>query len=104
MYAVIKSGGKQYLVKKGDEVKLEKLDKKAGVEVKFDALLVFDKDGKKVEVGKPKIDKVKVVGKVLEEGRSKKVSVIKYKRKTRYRKNVGHRQCFTKVKISSIGA
>ncbi len=102
MYAVIKTGGKQYLVKEGQEIKIEKLDKKPGDKVEFDALLVFDDKGEKVEIGKPKVEKAKISGKVLAEARARKVAVIKFKRKTRYKKHIGHRQWFTKIKIGQI--
>ena len=99
--AVIKTGGKQYKVKKGDKVKIEKLDKKEGSKVAFDTLLIASSDGKEVNLGKPSLGK-KVEGKILEQGRDKKISVIKYKNKTRYLRNKGHRQSFTKVEITSI--
>ena len=99
--AVIKTGGKQYKVKKGDSVKIEKLDKKEGSKVAFDTLLIASSDGKEVNLGKPSLGK-KVEGKILEQGRDKKISVIKYKNKTRYLRNKGHRQSFTKVEITSI--
>jgi len=104
MFAVIKTGGKQYLVKEGQEIKIEKLNKQPGEKVEFDTLLLFDEEGKEVKVGKPILQGVKVLGEVLEEKRGKKISVIKFKRKVRYKKKIGHRQWFTKVKISSIVA
>jgi len=104
MFAVIKTGGKQYLVKEGQEIKIEKLNKQPGEKVEFDTLLLFDEEGKEVKVGKPILQGVKVLGEVLEEKRGKKTSVIKFKRKVRYKKKIGHRQWFTKVKISSIVA
>ena len=99
--AVIKTGGKQYKVKKGGSVKIEKLDKKEGSKVAFETLLIASADGKEVNLGKPLLGK-KVEGKILEQGRDKKISVIKYKNKTRYLRNKGHRQSFTKVEITSI--
>jgi large subunit ribosomal protein L21 len=104
MFAVIKAGGKQYLVKEGQEIKIEKLNKQPGEKVEFDTLLLFDEEGKEVKVGKPILQGVKVLGEVLEEKRGKKISVIKFKRKVRYKKKIGHRQWFTKVRISSIVA
>ena len=101
--AVIKTGGKQYLVKKGDKLKVEKLKGEPGKETVFkDVLLVFD-GNKSLEIGKPKC-KTSVKGKIIKTDRVKKVSVIKYKPKVRYRRNVGHRQPYTEVEISSIGS
>ena len=97
--AVIKTGGKQYKVQGGQVLKVEKLEVKEGEKIKFDTLLLAD--GDKVEVGKPSLGE-KVEGKIIEHGKGKKVSVIKFKNKVRYRKNVGHRQPFTKVEIVSI--
>lgn len=97
--AVIKTGGKQYIVKEGEFVKVEKLESEIGQIIKFDTLLMVD--GEKFDLGQPSLGE-KVEGKVLEQGRSEKVSVIKFKNKTRYKRNVGHRQCFTKVEITKI--
>ncbi len=99
--AVIKTGGKQYKVKKGDKIKIEKLDKKEGAKITFDTLLISSTDAKEVNIGKPSLGK-KTEGKVVEQGRDKKISVIKYKNKTRYLRNKGHRQPFTKVEIVKI--
>jgi len=99
--AVIKTGGKQYKVKEGQSLKVEKLDKKEGEKVKFDTLLVADVDGKSLELGKPLVKK-QVEAEVIKEGKSVKVSVVKYKNKTRYLRNKGHRQAFTEVKITAI--
>ncbi|MDD4996083.1 MAG: 50S ribosomal protein L21 [Patescibacteria group bacterium] len=103
LMAVIRTGGKQYLVKEGDVLRVEKLDKKAGNKISFkDVLLCFDPQKKTgVEIGKPAL-KIKVEGEVLAEEKGRKVSVIKYKPKVRYHRNVGHRQWQTKVKILSI--
>lgn len=97
--AVIKTGGKQYKVSAGQSLKIEKLPVENGKTVKFDTLLIADE--KNFKVGKPSLGE-KVEAKVLEQGKGDKVSVIKYKRKTRYRRNVGHRQLFTKVEITKI--
>jgi len=102
--AVIQTGGKQYLVGEGQELNVEKLENEVGSSIEFDALLVSDSDGKDTKVGKPTVSGVKVKVTVLEQGRAKKVSVIKYKPKVRYRRNVGHRQPFTKIKIDQIAA
>jgi len=101
MFAVIKSGGKQYKLKEGDKVRLEKLNKKKGDKIIFgDILLVADDN--KVEIGQPFLKKAKIEGKVVKEGRGKKIQVIKYKSKTRYRRKIGHRQPYTEVQISAI--
>ena len=99
--AIIKTGGKQYLVKKGDKVKVEKLKGEIGDQVKFDTILITDEAGSKVEVGKPLLT-TKVEAKILKQDRAKKISVVKYKAKTRYSKRVGHRQPFTLVQIEAI--
>ena len=100
-FAVIKTGGKQYLVTEGKKVKIEKLNSKEGDKVEFDqVLLVFE--GGKVELGMPVLTK-KVTGKVLAQGKSAKVRVEKYKPKVRYHKVYGHRQPFTEVEIEKIG-
>jgi len=99
MIAVIETGGKQYLVKEGDVLKVEKLDKAPGDMIEFEALLKAE--GEKVEVGTPKLT-AKVSAEVIEEGRGKKVEVVKYKPKSRYLKRYGHRQLFTKIKITKV--
>jgi|SRR6056297_724236 len=101
--AVIQTGGKQYTVKKGDKIKVEKLPIKEGEEVKFDkVLLKSSEDGKDLEVGEPTIAKAVVKAKVLEQGRNRKVRVEKFKNKTRQHTVQGHRQPFTKVEILEI--
>ncbi len=99
--AVIKTGGKQYKVKQGQTIKIEKLGAEIGDKVKFDTLMTASPDGEELNLGKPSLGE-QVEGKVLESGKSKKVTVVKYKRKTRYKRTLGHRQPFTKVEITSI--
>jgi len=101
MLAVIKTGGKQYLVKKGDKIKIEKLEGKEGSEINFTDVLLLEKD-KKVEIGKPVIKDAKVVAKILEQGKGKKIIIFKYKSKKRYKKKAGHRQPFTEIEIKDI--
>jgi len=101
MLAVIKTGGKQYLVSPGQKIKIEKLDAKEGKEITFSEVLLLEK-GKKVEIGTPFVKGVKVTGKVLSQGKGKKVIVFKYKAKTRYKVKKGHRQPFTEVEIIKI--
>lgn len=97
--AVIKTGGKQYKVKVGDTVKVEKLEAAKGATVKLDTLLIAD--GASLELGQPSLGE-KVEAEVLETAKGKKVTVVKYKSKTRYKKTVGHRQKFTALKVVSI--
>jgi large subunit ribosomal protein L21 len=97
--AVIKTGGKQYKVAEGDVLKIEKLEKKSGEKVQFETLLIAD--DKAIEVGTPSLGE-KVEAEVIKEGKGDKVSVVKFKNKVRYRRNVGHRQPFSEIKIISI--
>ncbi|HLD18361.1 MAG TPA: 50S ribosomal protein L21 [Patescibacteria group bacterium] len=102
MFAVIRTGGKQYEVREGQELKIEKLEVEPGSEISLEVLLVADEEGKEVKLGKPLVDGASVSATIVEHGKAKKVSVVKYKPKVRYRRNVGHRQPFTKVKIGKI--
>jgi len=99
--AVIKTGGKQYLVKKGDKIKIEKIAGDEGKTLKFDTLLKAEEKTGQIEIGKP-ILKTKVEGIILKQGRAKKVTTVKYKNKTRYKKTIGHHQLFTQIEITSI--
>ena len=101
MLAVIKTGGKQYIVSPGQKLKIEKIDKKAGEEVIFDQVLLLEKQ-KKIEIGTPFLSGVKVMGKVISQGKGKKVIVFKFKAKVRYKKKAGHRQLFTEIEITKI--
>ena len=97
-FAVIRTGGKQYIVSPGDKIKVEKIDKKE--EITFSDVLLLEKNNK-LEIGTPKVD-AKVKGKVLEQGKREKVIVFKYKPKKRYKVKKGHRQPYTQVEITSI--
>ncbi len=100
---VIKTGGKQYIVKQGDEIKIEKLSDEQGKNFVFEnVLMISDEKGNDLKIGNPFIKDAKVEAKILEQGRDKKIRVVKYKNKTRYHKVQGHRQLFTKVKINKI--
>lgn len=101
MLAVIKTGGKQYLVSPGQKLKIEKIDAPAGADFVFEEVLLTEIDGK-VEVGKPFIKVAQVTAKVLKQGRGKKIIIFKYKSKKRYQKKQGHRQSFTEVEIKNI--
>ncbi|MFA5023779.1 MAG: 50S ribosomal protein L21 [Patescibacteria group bacterium] len=97
--AVIKTGGKQYKVKEGETLKIEKLEAAKGEKVKLETLLIAEEAN--LELGQPSLGQ-KVEAEVLETAKGKKVTVVKYKNKTRYKKTVGHRQLFTAVKILKI--
>ena len=101
MLAVIKTGGKQYKVSPKDKIKVEKLDVEEGKEVVFSEVLLVEKSDK-VEIGNPLVKGAKVVGKVLKQDKAKKITILKYKPKTRERKKMGHRQPYTELEILSI--
>ncbi|MDC3045769.1 50S ribosomal protein L21 [Gammaproteobacteria bacterium] len=101
MYAVIKSGGKQHKVSEGEEILLEKLSLDEGEVIEFSEVLAVNKDGN-LNVGKPLLEGALVKGKVINHLKTKKITVIKMKRRKDYRKKQGHRQNLTKVKIESI--
>lgn len=103
MYAIIKTGGKQYKVQEGDVVYIEKLPSNSGDVVEFDEVLLVSND-KGVVVGNPIVDGAKVTGKLEKHGKGKKIIVYKYKAKKNYRRKQGHRQPFSKVVIEKINA
>ena len=103
MYAIIKTGGKQYRVAEGDVVMVEKLEAAEGDSVVFDQVLTVVNDGD-VKVGKPLVEGARVTGKVEAQGKARKILVFKYKAKSNYRRHQGHRQPFTKVVIEKIEA
>ncbi|MEJ2586735.1 MAG: 50S ribosomal protein L21, partial [Deltaproteobacteria bacterium] len=96
-----RTGGKQYRVAQGDEVKVERLTGNVGDTVTFDEVLVAS-DGENTQIGQPIVENAKVVGRITRQGRDKKVLVVKYKRRKGYRRKNGHRQMFTQVKIEEI--
>ncbi len=101
MYAVVKTGGKQYKVTKGEVIKVEKLDADVGSELELkDVLMVIDGDS--VQVGTPVLENVMVKAKVLEHGKDKKVIVFKKKRRKGFKKKRGHRQHFTTLEIRDV--
>ena len=100
MIAVIKTGGKQYLVQPGTKIKVEKLDKKEGEEFAFSEVLLVEKNDK-VEIGTPLV-KAEVTAKILTHGKGDKIIVYKYKSKKRESRKIGHRQPFTEVEIIGI--
>ncbi len=101
MYAVIKTGGKQYRVSPGDKLKIETIDAEVGASFDFDTILMIS-DGDKLTVGTPTIASAKVTAEVVAHGRGKKVEIIKFKRRKHHQKRTGHRQNFTQVEIQSI--
>lgn len=103
MYAIIQTGGKQYRVQEGDSIFVEKLAADVDAEVVFDQVLAVVNVGD-VKVGAPVVEGAKVTGKVLAQGKEKKILVFKYKAKSNYRRRQGHRQPFTKVTIEKIEA
>ncbi|PMR74276.1 50S ribosomal protein L21 [Billgrantia endophytica] len=103
MYAVIKSGGKQYRVQEGQTLKLEKLEVPTGETVEFDQVLLVA-DGENVTVGAPLVDGAKVAAEIVSHGRGDKVTIIKFRRRKHSMKRQGHRQWFTEVKITGISA
>jgi len=101
--AIIKTGGKQYKVSEGTSLNVEKLAGEVGETLKFEeVLLVTDEKGDKIDLGQPFVAGAVVEAKILEQGRAKKVEVIKYRPKTRYKRKAGHRQPFTKVEITKV--
>ena len=103
MYAIIRTGGKQYRVSEGDVLNVEKLNVEEGQEVVFDEVLTVVNDGD-VIVGAPTVAGAKVTAKVAKQGKADKIFVFKYRAKSNYRKRQGHRQPFTQVEITSIEA
>ena len=101
MYAIVKTGGKQYKVSEGDVIYIEKLDNEAGDTVKFEQVLAII-DGEKATFGAPVVEGASVEAKIVKNGKGKKVRVYKYKAKKGYHKRQGHRQPYTKVEIGKI--
>ena len=99
MYAVIKTGGKQYRVQQGDVIFVEKIDSQADEAVTFEEVLLVN-DGDQTRIGAPTVAGAKVEGKVLGQVKGQKIVVYKYKSKKNYRRRAGHRQPFTKVEIT----
>lgn len=103
MYAVIETGGKQFRVKEGDTLFVEKLPQAAGQTVELDKVLMVEQDGE-LKVGTPKVDGAKVTLEVVRHGKGRKIIVFKYKPKKNYRRKQGHRQPFTEVVVKNIEA
>ena len=103
MYAVVATGGKQYKVQPGETLRVEKLSGEVGAEVAFDQVLLIG-EGDDVRIGQPVVDGATVRGHIIEQDKSKKILVFKFKRRKRYRRRLGHRQPYTAVKIDAIDA
>ncbi len=103
MYAVIHTGGKQYRVEEGETLKIEKLEVEAGADIEFDKVLMVQSDAG-IQVGKPYLEGGKVTANVADQGRHKKVKILKFKRRKHHMKRMGHRQSYTEVKITGISA
>ena len=101
MYAVIKTGGKQYRVTAGETLKVETLPAEVGGKIEFDQVLMVV-DGDKIEVGKPILEGRKVSAEVVSHGRHKKIRIIKFRRRKHHMKRQGHRQNYTEIKITAI--
>ncbi|MFW5901498.1 MAG: 50S ribosomal protein L21 [Thermodesulfobacteriota bacterium] len=101
MYAVVSTGGKQYRVKEGDVLRIEKIPGNVGESFSFDKVLLLS-DGSELTIGEPTVPNASVNARIVQQGKSKKVLVFKYKRRKRFRRKQGHRQPFTAVQIDSI--
>ena len=101
MYAVFKSGGKQYRVSKGEKLKLEKLEANVGKKVVFDQVLSVG-EGKDINIGTPYLADAIVEAKVIDEGKDKKIEVVKFKRRKNYKRNFGHRQHYSLIEVTNI--
>jgi len=102
MYAVIESGGKQHRVTEGESLKLEKLDAATGDAIEFDRVLMIG--GDEVKVGAPLVEGAKVTAEVVDHGRHDKIKIVKFNRRKHYRRETGHRQWYTEVRITGISA
>ncbi|MDH5357706.1 MAG: 50S ribosomal protein L21 [Gammaproteobacteria bacterium] len=103
MYAIVATGGKQYRVKEGETLRVEKLSAEAGDTVELDKVLLVG-EGADVKVGAPYLDGAKVTAKVAANGRGDKVKIIKFRRRKHHRKQMGHRQSYTEIEITGITA
>ena len=102
-YAVFKTGGKQYRVQEGETLDVEKIDAEVGSEAKFEEVLLVN-DGSNVTVGTPTVSGATVTAKVVDQGRGKKIKILKFKRRKHHMKTMGHRQDFTQIEITGIAA
>ncbi len=100
MYAILRTGGKQYRVSPGDVIRIEEVEAESGATIEFNHVFAVRKE--KLVVGSPLVENAKVRGKILRQARAPKVRVLKYKRKKQYRRTIGHRQGFSEVLIQDI--
>ena len=103
MYAIVATGGKQYRVKEGEKLRVEKLSAETGDLIELDSVLLAG-EGPDIKVGAPYIDGAKVTATVVGNGRGDKVKIVKFRRRKHYRKQMGHRQSYTEIEITSISA
>ncbi|MDO5673665.1 MAG: 50S ribosomal protein L21 [bacterium] len=103
MYAIIRTGGKQYQVEAGDRLRVEKLEGEVGATVELDEVLLLV-DGENIQIGRPVVEGAKVVATIVEQGRQKKIIVFKKKRRKGYQVKKGHRQFYTALNIDTISA
>ncbi len=101
MYAIIQTGGKQYKVSPGDEIKVEKIDAQPGDLITIDKVLMVSDEGK-LNIGRPYLEDVVVKARILKHGKSKKIIVFKFKRRKNYKRKKGHRQLYSLIKIEEI--
>jgi large subunit ribosomal protein L21 len=103
MYAVVSTGGKQYKVKRGETLRIEKIPGEVGSSVTFDQVLMAG-EGESVRIGQPLLENAAVQARIVEQDKAKKILVFKYKRRKRYRRKQGHRQPYTAIRIDDIVA
>ena len=103
MFAVVKTGGKQYRVSEGDRLRVETLEAEAGASIELDSVLMVG-EGESVKVGSPTVSNASVTAKIIDHGRADKVKIIKFRRRKHHMKRMGHRQNYTEVEITSINA
>ncbi len=101
MYVIVQTGGKQYQLKEGDTVRIERLEGEVGSQVVIDSVLAAKTD-EGMKVGRPKIEGARVVGTIMRQGRAPKVLIYKFKRRKGFRRTKGHRQEFTEIRIDQI--
>lgn len=102
-YAIFKSGGKQHRVQEGQTIKLEKLPVEVGSQIEFNEVLMLSQEGT-IQVGKPLVEGASITATVVEQDRHAKIKIIKFRRRKHHKKQMGHRQYFTAVKIEKISA
>lgn len=101
MQAVIETGSKQYIVKEGDEVLIEKIDGEAGTPVTLENVFLIV-DGERILVGRPKVENAKVTAKIIAQEKGPKKIIFKYRRREQYKRKIGHRQRYSRIKIEKI--